>query len=54
MTLTMPASPEPMSTIRSPPEPANLTGALTGYVRVSTSGQNPDRQTHALTEAGCI
>lgn len=35
------------------PEPA-LTGALIGYARVSTAGQNLDRQTRALAEAGCI
>lgn len=36
------------------PEPAKLTGALIGYAQVSTSGQNLDRQTHALTEVGCL
>ena len=36
------------------PEPANLADALIGYARVFASGHNLDRQTRALTEAGCI
>jgi len=35
-------------------EPAVLTGALIGYARVGTRDQNLDRQTDALTEAGCM
>ena len=34
--------------------PAALTGALIGYARVSTRDQKLDRQTRALTAAGCI
>ena len=33
---------------------ANLAGVLIRYARVSTSGQNLDRQARALTEGGCI
>jgi DNA invertase Pin-like site-specific DNA recombinase len=36
------------------PEPVQQTGALIGYARVSTSGQLLDRQTNALTAAGCL
>ena len=36
------------------PEPANLADALIGYARVSTSGENLDRQARTLTKAGCI
>jgi DNA invertase Pin-like site-specific DNA recombinase len=36
------------------PEPAAGTGALIGYARVFAGGQILDRQTRALTDAGCI
>jgi DNA invertase Pin-like site-specific DNA recombinase len=36
------------------PEPSAGTGALIGYTRVSTKGQNLDAQIQALTGVGCL